>query len=240
MAQTVVFHSHRGGTGKSTVLANLAVLLSQAGGRVAMVDTDLQSPALDGMFGLGQRVDCLGEYLLGRCDIEAAAHPVGSTGLRLVPALNQTCPLREIMSTGYDVGLLPEGFNRLISCYELDTLLLDTHTGPNNETMTAIACADVLVTVVRAELAELAGAEQTVALARRLECRRSVVINMSSGNVDAELARRRAERLYGAPAVLLPYAPEIAQLDGEKILFEARPRHSMVADFRQLIDVLLD
>ncbi|MFC1408261.1 MinD/ParA family protein [Streptacidiphilus sp. N1-12] len=240
MARTVVFHSHRGGTGKSTVASNVAMLIASAGGRVAMVDTDIQSPALDGLFGLGQYESSLGDYLLGRCEIEAAAHPVGPPGLRLVPALGRSCRLGEIMATGYDVGLLPEGFNRLSAVYELDVLLLDTHTGLNNETMTAIACADVLVTVVRAELAELVGAEATVAMARPTDCRRSVVINMSPGGVDPEAARQRAEQLYRAPAVVLPYAPEISVLGGERILSEARPNHSLVTEFRQLISVLLD
>lgn len=52
MTRTIVVHSHRGGTGKSSVLANLALLLAAAGQRVGVVDTDLQSPTLDLLFGV--------------------------------------------------------------------------------------------------------------------------------------------------------------------------------------------
>ncbi|MEU9005687.1 P-loop NTPase, partial [Streptomyces sp. NPDC048551] len=73
MTRTIVVHSHRGGTGKSSVLANLAVLLAAGGARVGVVDTDLQSPTLDLLFGLGPGAFSLTDYLLGRCEIEAAA-----------------------------------------------------------------------------------------------------------------------------------------------------------------------
>jgi capsular exopolysaccharide synthesis family protein len=42
--------------GKSTVAANLAIALAQAGQRVAVVDADLRRPALHKLFGLPQRV----------------------------------------------------------------------------------------------------------------------------------------------------------------------------------------
>lgn len=42
--------------GKSTVVANLAIALAQAGKRVAVVDADLRKPTLHKLFGLSQRV----------------------------------------------------------------------------------------------------------------------------------------------------------------------------------------
>jgi polysaccharide biosynthesis transport protein len=42
--------------GKSTVAANLAIALTQAGRRVALVDADLRKPSLHRLFGLQQRV----------------------------------------------------------------------------------------------------------------------------------------------------------------------------------------
>lgn len=170
MARTVVVHSHRGGTGKSSVLANLALLIAAGGRRVGVVDTDIQSPTLDLLFRLGPGPS-LADYLLGRCEIEAAAQQAGAPGLYVVPARTGTAALREIMTSGYDVGLLPEGFDRLAGHFALDVLLLDTHAGLNNESVTAMASADVLMIMARADRIDLSGVEETIALAGRLPCR---------------------------------------------------------------------
>ena len=44
MSKIVSIHSFRGGTGKSNSTANLAATVAEAGYRVGIVDTDIQSP----------------------------------------------------------------------------------------------------------------------------------------------------------------------------------------------------
>ncbi|MBT2544684.1 MinD/ParA family protein [Streptomyces sp. ISL-44] len=238
MTRTIVVHSHRGGTGKSSVLANLALLLAAEGRRVGVVDTDIQSPTLDLLFRLGPGAS-LADYLLGRCEIEAAAQQVSLPGLYVVPARTGTAALREIMTSGYDVGLLPEGFDRLAEHYALDVLLLDTHAGLNNESVTAMASADVLMIMARADRIDLSGVEETIALAGRLACRRTLVLSMAPEGIDRVEARRRAEEVYGAPlAGILPYSPEMAALHGERIFAEAHPDHPLVGEFRTIISAL--
>ncbi|MFE0582139.1 MULTISPECIES: MinD/ParA family protein [unclassified Streptomyces] len=238
MARTIVVHSHRGGTGKSSVLANLALLLAAGGRRVGVVDTDIQSPTLDLLFRLGPGPS-LADYLLGRCEIEAAAQPAGVPGLYVVPARTGTAALRELMAGGYDVGLLPEGFDRLAEHYALDVLLLDTHAGLNNESVTAMASADVLIIMARADRIDLSGVEETIALAGRLACRRALVLSMAPAGIDRDSARRRSEEVYGAPvAGILPYSPEMASLYGERIFAEAHPDHPLVGEFRTIISAL--
>ncbi|MEU5808312.1 MinD/ParA family protein [Streptomyces sp. NPDC047718] len=238
MARTIVVHSHRGGTGKSSVLANLALLLAGEGRRVGVVDTDIQSPTLDLLFRLGPGPS-LADYLLGRCEIEAAARRAGPRGPYVVPARTGTAALRELMASGYDVGLLPEGFDRLADHYGLDVLLLDTHAGLNNESVTAMASADVLMIMARADRIDLMGVEETIALAGRLACRRALVVSMAPVGIDRDEARRRAEEVYGAPlAGILPYVPEMAALYGERIFAEAHPDHPLVGEFRTIISAL--
>ncbi|MCX5197916.1 MinD/ParA family protein [Streptomyces sp. NBC_00249] len=239
MTRTIVVHSHRGGTGKSSVLANLALLLAAGGSRVGVVDTDLQSPTLDLLFGLGPGTGSLADYLLGRCEIESAARATAVPGLYVVPARSGPEDLRELMTTGYDVGLLPEGFDRLAEHHALDVLLLDTHAGLNNESVTAMGSADVVLIMARADRIDLSGVEETIALAGRLACRRVLVLSMAPEGVDRETVRRRAEEVYGAPlAGILPYVPEMAALYGERIFAEALPGHPLVDEFRTILTAL--
>jgi MinD-like ATPase involved in chromosome partitioning or flagellar assembly len=52
MSTIVSVHSYRGGTGKSNFIANLASCVVHQGKRVAVVDTDIQSPGLHVLFGM--------------------------------------------------------------------------------------------------------------------------------------------------------------------------------------------
>ena len=59
------------GDGKSTMLANIAISLAQAGLKVLVIDGDMRRPTLHKIFGV-QVERGLAEYLQGDCDVEEA------------------------------------------------------------------------------------------------------------------------------------------------------------------------
>ena len=247
MAEIIAMHSYRGGTGKSVIAANVAVLMAQRGYRVALVDADMQSPALSVLLTVSEAIKChaLADFLLGRCEIADAVCEVtvaGTAGkLFLVPARSGVTAIDEIMMRGYDVGLLREGFEQLVACPDLDLLVVDTHAGINNETATSVGVADQLMIVTRPDRLDLTGAGESIALANRLNCpRRAVVVNLAP---EAEMpARIRAdvESLYGTKiTAVVPYAPEMASLAGERLLVTAHPDHCLVDQYQQIIDAIV-
>ena len=50
MASCIAFHSYKGGTGKTTIAANLASLLAKKGYRVFLLDLDVYAPSLHSYF----------------------------------------------------------------------------------------------------------------------------------------------------------------------------------------------
>ncbi len=50
MAKSIVFHSYKGGTGKTTLAANYAALLARKGFRVFLLDLDVYAPSLQTYF----------------------------------------------------------------------------------------------------------------------------------------------------------------------------------------------
>ncbi|MGH9890972.1 MAG: P-loop NTPase [bacterium] len=81
MARVISVHSFRGGTGESNIAGSLAIALALQGRRVAVVDTDIQSPGIHILFGVAEdrMSPALNDLLWGRCSIEAAAHDVSAT-----------------------------------------------------------------------------------------------------------------------------------------------------------------
>lgn len=88
--QTLVVTSASGSEGKSTVTANLAVSLADAGLRVVAVSADLRRPTLGQFFGIDERsVPGLTSVLLGDTPLEAAMVNVplrGAGQLLVLPA----------------------------------------------------------------------------------------------------------------------------------------------------------
>lgn len=163
MAQIISTHSFRGGTGKSNTTANLATLLARAGHRVGVIDTDIQSPGIHVVFQFDQSRAkySLNDYLWKRCRIEDAAYDIteqciGAAGsyaerprLFLIPSSLNSGEIARILSEGYDVGLLNDGIQDLVSRLKLDYLLIDTHPGVNEETLLSIAISDMLILILR-------------------------------------------------------------------------------------------
>src|SRR4051794_18599838 len=148
MSRIISVHSFRGGTGKSNTTANLTALLANQGQRVGVVDTDIQSPGIHALFGLDEEnmTYSLNDYLNGKCDIQQAAHDVTNTlgapilgKIFLVPSSIKTGEIMRVLKDGVDPGLLNDGFHNLIEELRLDTLMIDTHPGLNEETMLSIA-----------------------------------------------------------------------------------------------------
>ncbi len=126
MAKSFLFVSGKGGVGKSTLTAALAVMAAQAGKRVAVLDGDLGLRSLDLMLGLENQVLYdMADLVARRCTFNQALirHP-DQPGLHLMVGGQQARPkdfgkqdLKKIMKTlqkRFDLVLVdgPAGLGR--------------------------------------------------------------------------------------------------------------------------------
>lgn len=229
-------HSFRGGTGKSSIAASLATALALQGRRVAVVDTDIQSPGIHILFGLAEdrMSPALNDFLWGRCSIEAAAHDVSADAMRdaggcvlLVPSSIKASEIARVLREGYDVARLNEGFQALIDRLQLDHLLIDTHPGLNDETLLSIAVSDVLFLVLRPDRQDFQGTAVTAEVARRLgvpELR--LVVNKYAPWLDRDALCRQVEATYGAPvAGMFAHSDEMLELQSGGVFALRYPEH---------------
>lgn len=144
----VAVASGKGGVGKSTVAANLAVALGQLGASVGLCDCDLYGPSVGCMFGVQQRPYADAET--GRI------LPVERYGLRLMSMgflLEDGAPavLRGPMVTKYT-----QQFLRQVDWGDLDYLILDLPPGTGDIQLTivqTVALAGALVVTTPQEVA---------------------------------------------------------------------------------------
>src|SRR5438876_4751783 len=121
--------SGKGGVGKSTVAANLAVALGETGARVGLCDCDIYGPSISLMFGTRERPKATEENKIV---------PIEQYGLRLMSMgflLDDTSPaiLRGPMVTRYT-----QQFLRQVEWGELDYLVLDLPPGTGDIQLTIV------------------------------------------------------------------------------------------------------
>ena len=251
MSKIISIHSFRGGTGKSNITANLAALLAVKGKRVGVIDTDIQSPGIHLLFGIkGSDVQhSLNEYLWGKCDIGLAVHDVTkklgapvSGKVFLIPSSIQTDEIVNVLREGYDVGLLTQGFRKLIKELSLDILMIDTHPGLNEETLFSIAMSHVLIVIMRPDQQDYEGTGVTVEVARSLDVPRMLlIVNKTPGLIDAEEIKSHSEQTYGCEvAAVLPDSDEMMNLASAGIFVFRYPDHPMAVKLKEAAEKLLD
>jgi MinD-like ATPase involved in chromosome partitioning or flagellar assembly len=249
VAKIVSIHSFRGGTGKSNLTANLAAQVALAGNRVAVVDTDIQSPGIHMPFALAEeRIEfALNHFIWGECEIEKAAYDVSNMlprpggPLHLVPSSMKISDIGRILKEGYDVRLLNDGFQALIEKLSLDYLFVDTHPGVNEETLLSIAISDTLVLILRPDQQDFQGTAVTVELARKLDVpNMMLVINKALPSMNFAELRTKAEEIYHVPvAAVLPLTPELVQLASSGLLSILFPELEASREMKKVADRIL-
>ncbi|WP_336209411.1 MinD/ParA family ATP-binding protein [Nonomuraea sp. LPB2021202275-12-8] len=243
-------YSPRGGTGKSHLVANIAVVAAMSGKRVAILDTALQSPCLDVMFNLaGGEGPTLTDYLLGSCEILETAHDKAASvtcdldeiggALFVVPSCRDERDAAQVLSTGYDPGLLVDGCRRLIEALQLDLLLLDTPPGLSSEAVICVRLAHTIIVVERPDALHAPRKPYSPSsMAQGADVR--VVVNMVPELMSEEEVLRRTRSAYDfAPDAILRYTPELAALDAGGVFVCEHPDSPLSARLRELTDRLV-
>jgi septum site-determining protein MinD len=249
MSKIVSIHSFRGGTGKSNTSANISALLAADGYRVGVIDTDIQSPGIHVLLGLGEEEMklTLNDYLWGRCRIEEAAYDMTDRlgelkgKLFLVPSSIKVSDIARILREHYDVGLLNDGFQQLIEALDLDVLVVDTHPGLNDETLLSIAISDALAIIMRPDQQDFQGTSVTVEVARKLDVPRMVlIVNKTPTVYDVNAVKRRVEQIYQAEvAAVLPHSDEMMALASEGVFVLKFPHHEIAQQLRSVARALV-
>ena len=142
----------KGGVGKTTVSANLAVSIAAQGRDVMLVDADLGLANVDVVLGLNTRFH-LGHVVSGECALEDAI-VTGPHGLQIVPAasgIKRMANLSDIEQAG-----IIRAFSDLY--HRVDVMIVDTAAGLHDSVLTFSQAAQHVLVVVCDEPASITDA----------------------------------------------------------------------------------
>lgn len=129
----IAVSSGKGGVGKSTVSANLAIALAKLGYRVGLLDTDIFGPSMPKMFGVEEERP----YMVER-DGRELIEPIERYGVKLLSIGFFVSPTTATVWRG---GMATQALKQLIADAdwgELDYMILDTPPGTSDIHLTLL------------------------------------------------------------------------------------------------------
>lgn len=245
----ISIHSFRGGTGKSNIAANLAAYAAIQGKRVAVMDTDMASPGIHVIFGLGREKMkyTLNDYLRGSCDITDACMDITSRldikrgKLFLIPSSMTATDITRILREGYEVGDLKKGFTDVIKAKDLDYLIIDTHPGLDRETLLSMATAHILFVVARIDEQDLLGTAATLSVARKLQVPEiRIIINKKPGIYEDKAIVSEVESKFKARiATIIPLLPLLIEVGSRFVVTLRYPDSEFTRNIEEIYRLML-
>lgn len=227
MSETWLFASGKGGVGKSTVTAALAVSLARKGRRVVLIDADIGLRSQDLLLNLESRVvyDLIdvaqGKCLLSQAVLESPDVP----GLFLLPAA-QFARCRDLEA---------KKLMRMIALFrkQYDVILIDCPAGVERglrNVLNAGASAKIqakTVLIVTPDDLSIRGAERVAALIADKDLPRPrLIVN----RLDADLVR--AGDMYSAQVIAgLLDLPLLGEIPEDRGICVAQLRHRTILDY---------
>lgn len=200
MNKTIAIHSYKGGTGKTTISANLAYALAKKGENVCLVDLDFKAPSLHTIFQLPTNEadgKCINDVLNKDCNIdnviEDITHKYDTPG-KLYVALSdpQSDALVHMSAKGkkWQAAALKQLMDCKKHLYEMgiNIIIFDTTPGVEYSSINAIATADYTMIVLKPDRTGVEGSTELIRnIYKSLKMKGGLIINQCIDDIDENI-----------------------------------------------------
>jgi chromosome partitioning protein len=182
MTKCIAFHSYKGGTGKTTIAANFAVLLARKGYRVFLIDLDVYAPSLHAYFEK-EPLKWLNDFLWSSAEVDDVMMDLTPTIITNTSDNNNKNSVNGKLYVGFcnpkkeEIYKLDGGGKQdtskiqllrrfvllreqVISNYDADYIIIDTSPGIRYWSINALAVADTLFLTLKMDNLDIDGTKK--------------------------------------------------------------------------------
>ncbi len=245
MAKIVAVHSYKGGTGKTLLSLNLAVLYANRGKNVCLLDLDFRAPSLHSILKVKNAEYWVNDYLNGVYDIKKVLVDLSKThakrGRLLVGLANpSTEAIREMSAKDRKwemkaLGRLLSLKNSLLNDMEIDYIIFDTSPGLQYSSINAIVSADIVLVVSGMDISDIKGTQRMIhELYDLFEKKTGLIMNkvfadfLSTKGHRQDLAKKLMNNSNLPIVDMIPCFCDILRTGGTKLFANEDPDHPFV------------
>jgi len=172
------FHSYKGGTGKTTLVANMGVYLAKKGTEVCIIDTDVNGPGMHSLFNL-QFENTLIEFLKNKCDIRDIVYkPEDDLELYIIPTRVCEEDITSFFKTPVEAKKkLLELVGFMEKEYGVEHILCDCSPGINKSSLLAMNIAEKATIVSTIDRQDIRGTYLLSSMAKKLGTYANLLFN---------------------------------------------------------------
>lgn len=246
MGTALAVHSYKGGTGKTLISANLAVLLSRMGRKVCLLDYDFRGPSLHILLKTKPK-RWLNEYLDGSCTIDEVFTEFPLTGTNGVLSASFADPSPEAMRfmMTRDRKWESKALRRILAAKrkllqedKVDYMIFDTSPGMYYSSVNAVAASDVVALIMKYDDFDIEGTKLLIeGITDALGKRTGLILNRivcegCGGPVpdeELETIRTTITKSLGRPVIgLLPCLWQLQRGGSKEVFAVSHPEHLFV------------
>jgi MinD-like ATPase involved in chromosome partitioning or flagellar assembly len=252
IARIISVQSFKGGTGKSTITANLAVTLAQLGKRVGVIDLDLEGPGLHVIFGVSDEdvSATINDVLQRGIPISQAVLDIThrlmlkNGCLLFCPAGHKLDEILKILTQDFNLSTFKKVVEDFSRIYRLDYVFIDSHPGVERDTLLAMALCDNLILISRVDQQDLFGSGVMTEVAGQLKKPVVLILNMVPNSVNEKESRRittRLAQLFGLHVLTaLPFNSDVLESLSKGVFVLERPKDPLTRRFTEIAEKMLE
>lgn len=233
MVRIIAFASGKGGTGKTTVVANLGTALAQLGKKTIVLDADVTMANLGLILGLEGKKITLHEVLSGKKKAKQAVYE-GPAGLKVLPCGMSLEGVQKVKLERLKKVVLELADN-------VDFLLVDCSSGMGHDSITALSVAQEAIFVINPNFASILEAMKIKRVVERLHAKSPELIINRASRERTNIPQREIESILELPVLgVIPEDIEVkrAAALGEAVV-ERSPKAPAAKTFKKLAATLL-
>jgi MinD-like ATPase involved in chromosome partitioning or flagellar assembly len=240
----ITVHSYKGGTGKTLLSANLAMIFASRGKNVCLLDLDLRAPSLFSTFK-NKKQYWINDYLNRACNIDGVLNDYTPNhvkeGKLFVGLANpSTDAIREITAKGrkWEMAVLGRLLNLKSSLLDkmlFDYVFLDSSPGLQYSSINTIVAADLVLVVTSIDKSDVQGTQRMIHdLYELFEKKTGIIKNKVP---EILLSERNPMKLdtHQLPLIgLLPCSCDVLRCGGKYLFASERPDHVITKTFQKI------